>query len=651
MSLRAQGIDPERIVDLREVKDIQVSPNGKLVAFVVTEPADRARPENVRNTDIWVVPSDGSHAAHPYAASTGSETSPRWSPDGKVLAFLSDRGERASSGDPRKQQLYLLRIDGGEARQLTNIRGGVGLFAWSPDGRMIAFTSKDPLTDAEEQKERERDDAIYVGGNLKYSRLWVVSTGNRELHQIPTQDLNVHNVAWSPDSSALALYVSSMPTSNDIYWHLSLIVVNSVTGARLTAISDNVAGYTDYFTPPKWSPDGLTIAFFEFTPRRISRWLSLASIDGGKTRPVLKSFHGTIRRVEWGGDSKHLIAESNEGARDRFLRVDSVTDTFEPLEVQTALTGPDFSVSQDGRTIAYAYEAGDTPTEVWSVTMGSPPRRLAQFNPQVKGWQTGQVEQMSWRSKADGLTIYGVLVRPPGYRAKTAYPLIVLVHGGPEWAWWTGWHCSWLLWAQMLATRGYAVFLPNPRGSTGQGGEFSEANLNDWGGKDFQDIMDGVDELVKQGVADPERLGIGGSSYGGYMSMWAVTQTNRFKAAVSVAGISNLSSFNGTTDITPDFLGVYFPGPYFERQSLLDSRSAMTFLKNCRTPTLVLHGGNDVRVPPSQSLEFYNGLKVQGVKTDLVIYPRESHGIFERAHQIDMLKRVIAWYGLYLKPR
>lgn len=205
------------------------------------------------------------------------------------------------------------------------------------------------------------------------------------------------------------------------------------------------------------------------------------------------------------------------------------------------------------------------------------------------------------------------------------------------------------VWAQMLASRGYVVFMPNPRGSTGQGWRFAEANRDDWGGGDFHDIMDGVDELVAQKIADPNRLGIGGASYGGYMTSWAVTQTNRFKAAVVGAAVTNLFSFDGNTDITPTFLRNYFLDLPFNRRADYDSHSAMTFLKNCHTPSLVLHGEADERVPTEQGWEFYNGLRMLGVPVEMVTYPREHHGFHERPHQIDSLQRILEWYDKYLR--
>jgi dipeptidyl aminopeptidase/acylaminoacyl peptidase len=639
-----RALQPEDLVDIRSVDDVRISPDGRAVAFVVVEPAsDPKKPEKPRDTNIWNVPADGSQPARPFVTSPKSDTHPRWSPDGRYLAFLSNRGEPIGEEKETKNQLYLIRADGGEAEQLTKLKGGVENLAWSRDGQMIAFTVRDAVSDEEEKKRKEGRDETYVDHDYKFARLWVMNLSDRKPQQVTKQDLEVNGMAWSPDGSELALLVSATPRADDRYWHTKLVVVRRETGEIVRTISEHAGDEV------RWSPDGLTLAFEEFTPAVIATWLAVAPAAGGTTRYLLKDYAGTVRRYEWEPDSKHLIAEVNEHTRDKFVRIDVASGAVAPLVAETALAGPEFSLSLDSHTIAYEFQATDMPSEVWSYTMGKSPRRLTHLHPQAASWRLGEVKEVSWKNKRDGQTLYGVLITPPEYKPGQAYPTIVEVHGGPEWAWWSGWLGSWHEWAQLLASHGYVVFLPNPRGSTGQGWQFSEANRDDWGGMDFQDIMDGVDYLVEQKIADPIRLGIGGWSYGGFMTSWAVTQTNRFKAAVVGAAVTNLFSFNGTTDITPSFLRNYFINLPFYRRPAYDSHSAMTYLKRCKTPSLVLHGEADERVPVTQGWEFYNGLKMLGVPTEMVVYPREHHGFKERAHQIDLLTRILAWYDKYLK--
>ncbi len=659
--LRAQEkrlVQPEDLVDIRLASDVQISPDGRRIAFVVTEPADSKQPLKRRDTNIWMVPADGSEPARPFAASPRSEGSPRWSPDGRFLAFLSDRnappesaeGDRDEIHREPRRQIFLLRTDGGEAAQLTDFKGGVERFAWSPDGNQIAFTVKDASTEEEEKKRRERDDAVFVDHNYKYSRLWVLSLTDRQARELTRQNWQVTDFAWSPDSTRLAARTAPTPRLDDAAWHSSLVVLDVRSGNLLRTISENcgrmgLASESDI----KWSPDGQTVAYPESTAKKIASWLTLAPAIGAGAKKVLaRDYRGTIWGVEWTPDSKQLLAESQVGTKARLLSLDVTTESATPL-ADVLASGPGFSVSHDGRTIAFLNQAPDAPSDVWVMEAGKSPRQLTNLNPQVNALRLGGVEEVAWKNRKDGQMLYGVLVTPPGFRPGQPYPTIVQVHGGPQSGWWMGWLGSWHDWAQLLASHGYVVFLPNPRGSTGQGWQFAEANRDDWGGMDFQDILDGVDSLIEQKIADPNRLGIGGWSYGGFMTSWAVTKTDRFRAAIVGAGVTDLFSFDGTTDITPSFLRNYFLDIPFHRRADYENHSAMTFLQNCKTPTLVLHGGADERVPTSQGWEFYNGLKMLRVPAEMVVYPREPHGFRERAHQIDLLKRVLAWYDQHLK--
>jgi dipeptidyl aminopeptidase/acylaminoacyl peptidase len=272
------------------------------------------------------------------------------------------------------------------------------------------------------------------------------------------------------------------------------------------------------------------------------------------------------------------------------------------------------------------------------------------LNPQVKDWRLGAVKEISWKSKKDGLTIYGVLVTPPDYNPGQRYPTLLMYHGGPAGLWWTGFISTPNVWAQLAASRGYVVLMPNVRGSLGQGWKFVEANRNDWGGGDFRDAMDGLDYLIDQKIADPARLGVGGMSYGGYMTAWTVTQTNHFKAAFVGYGMTNLFSWAGTSSQSLSFMRSYFLDTPFNQRANYDNHSAMTYIKNCQTPVLALYGERDPSVPAEQGWQFYNGLRVTGKLVEFGVYPREPHGFHERAHQIDSLTRILAWYDKYLKP-
>jgi dipeptidyl aminopeptidase/acylaminoacyl peptidase len=636
-----RAIRPEDLVDIRGVSDAQISPDGKRVAFVVTEPADPKKPQQARDSNIWIVPADGSEPPRIFAATPKKETQPHWSPDGRYLAFLSDRGQPVGEEKEAKPQLYLMRTDGGEAEQLTSLKGEVLALKWSPDGKMIAFTVRDPKSDGDQKKEKEGFDEVHVDHDYKYARLWIVSLAERKPDQITKQDFEVNDIAWAPDGSELALRVSATPRKDDVYWHSKLVVVRRLTGETTRTLTETAA---DISGSLRWSPDGKHITTGLFTPNRISAWLSLIPAEGGPARQLLKEYRGTVWGIEWTPDSRSLIAQSIEGTQAMLISIDTISGAVAKLA-----DSQNFTVSADGRTIAYLQQPAESPGDIWVMTIGQAPRRVTDMHTQVAAWRLGAMREVTWKNKKDGITLYGILITPPDFKAGQTYPTVVQVHGGPMWAWPLAWHGSWHDWGHYLASHGYVVFLPNPRGSTGQGWQFAEANRDDWGGGDFQDIMSGVDYLVEQKIADPDRLGIGGWSYGGFMTSWSVTQTHRFKAAVVGAAVTNLFSFNGTTDITPSFLRNYFVDLPFRRRAAYDNHSAMTFLQNCKTPSLVIHGDSDERVPVTQGWEIYNGLRMLGIEAEMVVYPREHHGISERPHQLDLLRRVLAWYDKYLK--
>ena len=422
-------LKPEDVVDIRTVSDVQISADGRWTAFVVAEPADPTKPQKPRNTNIWVAPADGSHPARMFGASPKSNTHPRWSPDGQYLAFLSDRGEPAGEEKEAKNQVYLLRTDGGEAEQLTSLKGGVTDLQWSRDGKMIAFTVLDPDTEAEQKAHKEGYDENFVDHHYKFARLWVLALAEGKAQQVTKQDLHISGFDWSADGSELALTASVTPRNDDIYWHARLLVVRRLTGEIVRSLSENVA------RDARWSPDGQTIAFEEYSPNRIASWMVVVPAAGGAVRPLLEDYPGTVRGFKWEADSKHLVAEVNQRTHDQFLRVDSSDGSGEETRAETALPAADFASSLDGRTLAYERGETDSPPDVWAYTTGGSPGRLTELNPQAKNWRLGAVKEISWKNQKDGTPLYGVLVTPPDFKPGQTYPTIVEVHGGPEWAW------------------------------------------------------------------------------------------------------------------------------------------------------------------------------------------------------------------------
>ena len=635
-------VTPEDVLSIREPRDLQISPDGKQVAFRVREPADPKVPRAPRTTNIWIVPTDGTELPRPLIPNLKNATSPLWSPDGRWLAFLSDRGDSGIAVPDATIQIYLRRSDGGKAERLTSVPGGVEDFAWSSDGKMIAFVARDQPTASEQARQSAGDDATEVDRNFKYSTLWVANLLDRKAVQVTKQDFEINELAWSPGGDEIALVVARTQLPEDSLL-LSLVVVNRSTGEVARTLSTNV----ELAGGLRWSPDGRWITFYEGPPTKdFSAWVSVVAASGGPVRPLMKDYSGTVIALEWTPDSKRLLAQSIEGTRHALLTIDVTTGAVRKLAdfMQTIW---EFSFSTNGQTIVYNAQTPESPSDIWVWTKDAQPRKITDFNPQTKSWRLGTAREVEWKNTKDGLIRRGVLITPPGYQPGKPYPTIVNTHPGDT-AWWVGMHAKWWAWGQLLASNGYVVFLPNTRGVTGEGWRLHAA-IGYWGGMSFQDLMDGVDYLVAQKIADPNRLGIGGWSNGGFMTEYAITRTTRFKAAVAQAGHSDFFSLYGTSNLHAAMRVFNLASPYYNRKQY-DEDSPITFIRNCRTPTLLLHGINDGGVPVGQAYEFYRGLKDVGVETEMVVYPREGHSIQEYAHQLDVQKRVVAWFDKHLKP-
>jgi dipeptidyl aminopeptidase/acylaminoacyl peptidase len=538
--------------------------------------------------------------------------------------------------------LWLIARTGGEAVPLTGLPMDIGAFAWSPDGKRIAFIATDPDTPSEQHDKTEKRDWIEVDHDRHFSRLWVLDLATRVARRVSPDGMTVSGLDWSPDGTRLALRVADANGINDFFYHSRVVLFDPGNGRVGATLIDHVAD------DPKWSPDGRRILAEQIrTPGFIGLVPVVHDVASGRATELAADHPGLVTDARWSPDGRSIVALSFEHTRSYLVRIAIEGGTVTRLASFDG-QATSLSLSRDGRRLAVALTSPDHPAEVWTLAQGTP-RRLTDINPQVAHWRLGRVQEVSWQNHADHRTIYGVLVTPPGASAGTKLPMVVQVHSGPEWAWWAGWLGSWAEWAQMLATHGYAVLLPNPRGSDGQGTDFARAVGADWGGMDYQDILDGVDLMVARHIADPDRLGIGGWSYGGFMAAWAVTHTNRFKAAVAGAAPSDLVAFARITD-TPDFPLGYL-GDVTTHMAGYDAISSARMLQAVRTPLLVLHGEADTRVPITLGLELYRGLKMRGATVAMVRYPREPHWFHEPAHQADVQQRVLDWFDTYLTAK
>jgi dipeptidyl aminopeptidase/acylaminoacyl peptidase len=640
LALRAQWT-PEEMMKVKSVAMVQVSPDGRRVAYCVTEPVmTEDRSEFL--TQIWMANADGS-GSFQFTRGEKSSSNPRWSPDGLWIAFVSER-----SG---KNNVWLIRADGGEAEMLTDVKSGVGGFAWAPDGASIAFSMPDPPSEQEEKDQKAKNDARVIGEGTKMTHLWLVpvgkdTTGKRESRRLTKGDFTVGSWDWSPDGRTIVFDHTPTPVADD--WIKSDISAVDVASGAIKAFASTGAAESD----PLFSPDGTRVAFLlSDDPPTWGRTVRtvLAPAVGGPPAKLAATYDEQPDIAGWSADGRGLYFTETRGtvARLGFLPVDGAA----PRLIDTG-TGGIFAVGLNSTRTMFglsvqsteaAPEAFITPADRWS------PLQVSRANADLPKHPLGKTEVIRWKAK-DGLEIEGLLTYPVGYEKGKRYPMLLVIHGGPAGVFVQGYIANRGVYpVAAFAAEGWSVLRCNIRGSSGYGRAFRYANYKDWGGRDFMDLMAGVDHLTALGVADPDRLGVMGWSYGGYMSSWVITQTKRFKAASIGAPVTNLMSFTGTSDIA-GFIPEYFGAEFWNDLAPYMKHSAMFNIKNVSTPTMIQHGEADVRVPFGQGQELYNALKRQGVRVKMVAYPRQPHGLREPRLILDAARRNVEWFREYLGP-
>ncbi|MFL6255889.1 MAG: prolyl oligopeptidase family serine peptidase [Pyrinomonadaceae bacterium] len=681
---KPRGITAEDYYSFEFLSDPHLSPDGRWAAYVVTTIDQK---QNRRLSQIWLAPTDGSRPPRQFTTSPQSSSSPRWSPDGRSLAFLSSRPapdgaasspqasptptpspsptpistlmpqglpsalQTAAPDATPRAQVWLLSLDGGEARRLTNLKNGVNSFDWSPDGTRLVLTSRTGPSDV---KAPSSDVRHYKHPSYKFndtgwfddkrSHVWVADARSGSAAQITFgEDWNDTDPQWSPDGSRIAFVSDRTGKAFDESRNTDVFVIDSA-GSPIRKISD----HEEADNSPRWSPDGQTIAFLGRIHENDHPKIYVAPSGGGQpSRNVAPELDLIPSNLTWAEQGRALYFETGVRGEAHLFRVDAKDGKIKQV-TRGARAIHFVDIASDSQRIVYGANDFKHLDDLYAADLdGSNERKLTDLNARLwSGLQLAGVERMTYKG-AGGWDVDGFLVKPLGWQAGKKYPLILSIHGGPAGQYGVDWFQEF----QVYAARGWAVFYTNPRGSTGYGQKFERGIEGEWGRNDYTDVMNGVEEVLRRNPwIDRERLGVTGGSYGGYLTNWIVGHTNIFKAAVTLRSVVNFVSDEGTRD------GAYghkddFGGDLFEKFDLYWERSPLKYASNVKTPILILHSDNDFRVPLEQGEQWFRALKHFGATAELVIFPRENHNLTrtgEPKHLVESLNWQLYWFDRYL---
>jgi dipeptidyl aminopeptidase/acylaminoacyl peptidase len=658
-SPRPFGVDD--LFGVREVHDPQISADARWIAYVVNSVSLK---EDKNYTRIWMIPASGGEAI-PLTAEDVNSDHPRWSPDGNFLAFLSSRKD--ADGDEGKTQVYLLNRQGGEAQRLTGTIQDVEDFAWAPDGKRLVLILRDPSPEdleAAATKRKDEDgadkkkskaqrpwviDRLYFKedtvGYLERRRthLYVFDIAAKSMKQVSSGDYDDTDPAWSPDGKQLAFASNRSRPDPDATYAMNIWVVgadNTDKGASTTQVTSGLAG--DH--QPAWSPDGKWITFatqldpklFEYGTKHIA----VAPATGGEAKVLTLALDRNGDTPRFAPDGKSIYFVVDDDGTQNLAEV-SVADSKVTRSVGGRFFLDGYTVAKDG-TLAATLSTMDRPFELYTAPGGKLNRLTHVNDAWLSTFKLSAGEYVSFKSN-DGTTVHGYIYKPLDYLVGTRYPAIVRPHGGPVWAYYAEFQDL----AQLLAANGYVVLLPNPRGSSGYGQDYCKAIFAEWGKKDYEDDMAFVDYAIAQDIADPDKLGVGGWSYGGISTDFIIGHTNRFKAAISGAGAAEFTSLWGHDEYVRDYIAEL--GLPWEHREVWDRIAPLWHVKDIQTPTMFVGGNIDWNVPVLGGEQMYESLKALGRDTLLVVYPDEYHEFKTPSHIKDLNERYLAWYAHYVK--
>lgn len=638
-------LSPKDVLMMKRVSSAVMSPKGDWIAYTVAVPREATDKPGGAYSELYLI-SVKTKEVRPFITGRENVSSVTWKPDGSALAFLAARGDGAST------QVWLIPAAGGESMQLTRSETPISSYAWSPAGDKIAYLAVSPRTAREKQLEGAGYGFVYYEEELKHRNLYVAEVTGSSATGSPkqlTKDLTVWSFVFSRDGRSIALAASPRNLIDESYMFQRIHLLDLQSGA-IKQVTNNPGKLGNFVL----SPDGSHLAYaaaLEQKDHAVSQAFVVNLSSGAVKNLTPPKFRGHVRWVDWQNASTILMG-AGEATANTISAVDIASGVRNVL-LTSAGNGVIFdhpSFSADVKSAAFSGNTPEIPGDLYVWNVGSEPERLTNLNAWVSERQLGKQEVISYKSR-DGAQIEGVLLYPVGYQKGTKYPLVTIVHGGPEAHYSNGWMTSYAEPGQVLAGKGYAVFYPNYRASTGYGVEYAAVGYMDPAGKEFDDIADGIEYLVKQGVADRNRVGLGGGSYGGYASAWFATYyTKLVKAVCMFVGISDLISKRGSTDIPYEELYVHSGKPLEKTWDLALKRSPLYYAHQSKTATLIMGGGADPRVHPTQSMELYRQMKMSGhPAVRLVQYPGEGHGNARQPGRIDVLYRVLDWYDWHVK--